>query len=92
MTEWLSSIRPFFQHYTASGIGQSVSCRDSRTHLALSLEEKLEFQEYVRQWARELYRVVKPGGFLLNVEFAQTFHRMVCGLEDAGWGTKNTLM
>jgi len=58
----------------------------------MSRKGKLEFQEYVRQWATELLRVVKPGGFLVNFGFAQTFYRMCCGIEDAGWDIKNILM
>ena len=50
------------------------------------------YQKWVEQWAKELLRVAKPGATLLAFGGTRTFHRLACGLEDAGWVIKDTLM
>jgi len=60
-----------------------------------SKESKLgghPYQEWTRQWAKEALRVAKPGATLLCFGGTRTWHRMACGLEDAGWIIKDTLM
>jgi len=44
------------------------------------------------QWAKECLRVAKPGATLLCFGGTRTFHRLACGLEDAGFVIKDTLM
>lgn len=44
------------------------------------------------QWVREALRVLKPGGHLLAFGGTRTFHRLACGLEDAGFEIRDTLM
>jgi site-specific DNA-methyltransferase (adenine-specific) len=51
-----------------------------------------KFQEWVRIWAVEAFRVAKPGATLLCFGGTRTFHRLTCGLEDAGWQIKDVLM
>jgi hypothetical protein len=51
-----------------------------------------KFQEWTRQWAVEALRVAKPGATLLCFGGTRTWHRLACGLEDAGWVIKDTLM
>ena len=58
----------------------------------LTVEQKNGYQQWVEQWARELLRVAKPGATLLAFGGTRTFHRLACGLEDAGWIIKDTLM
>lgn len=43
------------------------------------------FQGWCESWARELLRVLKPGGHLLAFSGTRTYHRMVCAIEDAGF-------
>lgn len=43
------------------------------------------FQEWTRRWAVEVYRVLKPGAYLPVCGAPRSFHRMTCGLEDAGF-------
>lgn len=50
------------------------------------------FQAWVTQWAVEALRVLKPGGSLLSFGGTRTFHRLTCGLEDAGFIIKDCLM
>jgi site-specific DNA-methyltransferase (adenine-specific) len=50
------------------------------------------YQEWTRRWASEVLRVAKPGATLLAFGGTRTFHRLACGLEDAGWEIRDTLM
>jgi len=49
-------------------------------------------QEFHFKWASEVLRVAKPGAILLAFGGSRTWHRLACGLEDAGWIIKDTLM
>jgi len=50
-----------------------------------------EYQKFCEQWAKPLLRVLKPGGHLLAFSGTRTFHRLICGIEDAGWTMRDTL-
>ena len=49
------------------------------------------FQAWCETWAREALRVLKPGGHALVFGGTRTFHRMTCGLEDAGFEIRDCL-
>ena len=49
------------------------------------------FQAWCEAWGREALRVTKPGGYLLAFGGTRTHHRLVCGLEDAGWIIRDEL-
>ena len=51
----------------------------------------LAFAEWVREWATEALRVVKPGGHLLAFGGSRMFHRLTCGIEDAGFEIRDCL-
>jgi site-specific DNA-methyltransferase (adenine-specific) len=53
--------------------------------------ELLAFQEWNKQWANEVYRVLKPGALLLAFGGTRTYHRMVCAIEDAGFEIRDTI-
>lgn len=50
------------------------------------------FEAWCRIWATECLRVLKPGGFLAAFGSPRTFHRLACGVEDAGLEVRDTLM
>lgn len=50
------------------------------------------FEVWCRIWATECRRVLKPGGFLAAFGSPRTFHRLACGVEDAGLEVRDTLM
>lgn len=50
------------------------------------------FQLWTEEWAREAYRVLKPGGYLLSFSSPRTYHRMTCGIEDAGFEIRDQIM
>ena len=43
------------------------------------------FQGWSESWAAEALRVLKPGGHLVAFGGTRTFHRLTCGIEDAGF-------
>lgn len=49
------------------------------------------FQEWTTEWATEAMRVLKPGASLMCFGGDRTFHRLGCGLEDAGFFVKSGL-
>lgn len=49
------------------------------------------FMDWCTAWGTEALRVTKPGGYLLAFGGTRTHHRLVCGLEDAGWLIRDEL-
>ncbi|MCI0620059.1 MAG: hypothetical protein L0387_00005, partial [Acidobacteria bacterium] len=49
-------------------------------------------QQWHRKWAEAVLKVVYPGAVMLCFGGTRTWHRLVCGLEDAGWEVVDTLM
>jgi DNA modification methylase len=50
------------------------------------------FERWTALWASECLRVLKPGGHLLAFSAPRTFHRLVCGVEDAGLQVRDQLL
>lgn len=50
----------------------------------------LRFQAWVTTWATEVLRVLKPGAHLVVCGAPRSAHRMVCGLEDAGFEIRDS--
>ena len=55
------------------------------------IKEKNQLQQFCYSWAKECLRVLKPGGFLLSFGGTRTYHRMVCGIEDAGFEIRDMI-
>jgi DNA modification methylase len=51
----------------------------------------LAFQQFSEDWAREAFRVLKPGGHLLSFASTRTYHRMACGVEAAGFEIRDQI-
>lgn len=49
------------------------------------------FQRWTEDWAREAFRVLKPGGYLLSFASTRTYHRMTSGIEDAGFEIRDCI-
>jgi DNA modification methylase len=49
------------------------------------------FQDWCKQWAAECLRVLRPGGHLLAFGGTRTFHRLTCGIEDAGFEIRDSI-
>lgn len=54
--------------------------------------ENQKAQAWHEAWAREALRVLRPGGHLLAFGGTRTFHRLACGIEDAGFEIRDCLM
>lgn len=50
-----------------------------------------EFQSWCEVWARECLRVLKPGGHLAAFGGTRTWHRLTCGIEDAGFEIRDSV-
>lgn len=51
-----------------------------------------KFQDWVRQWATECLRVLKPGGHLLAFGSPRQYHRLASGIEDAGFEIRDQIL
>jgi DNA modification methylase len=49
-----------------------------------SLAAQRSYQVWTEAWARAAIRVLKPGGYLLSFCSNEAYHRLACGIEDAG--------
>lgn len=49
------------------------------------------FQAWCEQWGREVFRVLKPGGYIVSCGAPRAYHRMASGLEDAGFEIRDCL-
>lgn len=52
----------------------------------------IQMQEFHQQWAIEALRVAKPGAMMFCFGGTRTAHRIACGIEDAGWEIRDTMM
>ena len=57
----------------------------------LGAEENRKFQEWCYQWAKEIYRILKPGAYLLSFGATRMYHRMASGIEDAGFTIRDQI-
>ena len=55
-------------------------------------EAMVGFQEWYYKIAKEMLRVLKPGGHLLSFGGSRTYHRMACAIEDAGFEVRDQMM
>lgn len=49
------------------------------------------FQAWTEKWTREVFRILKPGAYLLVCGAPRSFHRASCGIEDAGLEIRDCL-
>ena len=57
-----------------------------------SLRGNIAFQNWFRAISIGMLRVAKPGGTLLCFGGTQTYHRLTCAVEEAGWILKDCIM
>lgn len=50
------------------------------------------FERWTRAWAEQVVRVLRPGGHVAAFGATRTWHRLACGLQDAGLELIDTLM
>lgn len=57
----------------------------------LSAHAMSSFGDWCQEWAAECLRVLKPGGHLLAFGGPRTWHRLACGIEDAGFEVRDSI-
>ena len=57
-----------------------------------NIGDSKEYQLWCEEWASEALRVLKPGGHLVAFSGSTQFHRLMCGIEDAGFELRETVM
>jgi DNA modification methylase len=67
------------------GFGKNIAYGNSQ-------QASNNLQKFVFSWATSCLRVLKPGGYLLSFGGTRTYHRLVCGIEDAGFEIRDTIM
>lgn len=65
--------------------------RDSDGVARVMRNKSAALQKFSEAWAGEAIQILKPGGYLLAFGGTRTSHRMVCGLEDAGFVIQDTI-
>jgi DNA modification methylase len=70
--------------------GRAISYALGEGHAALGAREA--FERFSCLWANLCLRVLKPGGFLLSFGAPRTFHRLVSGVEDAGFEVRDQVI
>lgn len=50
-----------------------------------------EFERWCEAWGEKALRAVRPGGHVLAFGGSQSFHRLTCGLEDAGFEIRDVI-
>ncbi len=56
------------------------------------LTDPMTFQDWTAAWAAEVLRVLKPGGWLAAFGTPRTAHRLVAGVEDAGFEVRDQVL
>lgn len=52
----------------------------------------IDFEDWNRKWATQAFRLLKPGGHMMVFSGTKTFHRMMTGIEDAGFELRDTIL
>ncbi len=78
-----------FNGHAWDGPAIHAAARASGTH-RLSAGEA--FEAWTATWARECLRLLRPGGHLAAFGAPRTFHRLCCGVEDAGLELRDVLL
>jgi len=57
-----------------------------------SFKSGRKYEAWTRKWARQALRIMRPGAFGLVFGGPRTHHRLMCGLEDAGFEIRDVIM
>jgi DNA modification methylase len=73
------------------GRHRSPAISPSQIEYDMTVTGLRRFQREVAYWGEAMIRVLKPGGYLLMCGAPRSYHRMACGLEDAGFEIRDCL-
>lgn len=74
-----------------NGRWRSPALSPSQIDYDYSVAGLRRFQQFCEDWGREVFRVMKPGAYILSCGAPRAYHRMACGLEDAGFEVRDCL-
>ena len=74
------------------GRARSPAASPSAIDYDRSIQGQRGFQSWTEQWAREVFRVLRPGAHMLVCGAPRSYHRMASGVEDAGFETRDCIM
>lgn len=72
---------------TTTGFGNSIEAGKYNQ----SLSANKNFQKWFTELGLEIIRVLRPGGYCLSFGGPRTAHRMIAGLEDAGFEVRDVM-
>jgi len=49
------------------------------------------YEEFNKLWLKEVYRVMKPGAYLIAFSGTRTYHRLVSAAEDVGFRIRDMI-
>lgn len=94
-TPWPSSVGSNTKRCGKCGllVGQGGSpCQCAEPDVRNLVPERMHgFQWWCEQWARECYRVLKPGGYIAAFGGTRTYHRLASAIEDVGFEIRDSL-
>ncbi len=73
-----------------NGRSHSPAISPSQIEYDRTMAGQRGFQAWTEQWAREVFRVLKPGAHIVICGAPRSAHRMVCGIEDAGFEIRDS--
>lgn len=88
-------VRKAQERYRKRGVKYGADIRSRAASAGiydLSLEGNRAYQAWMTEWASALFQCLKPGAMVLSFGGTRTFHRLTCGLEDAGFEIRDCLM
>jgi len=54
-------------------------------------QQGVRFQEFEEKLSKEIFRVLKPGGFYISFSSARLYHRMTVGIENCGFEIRDMI-
>ena len=86
---WQKAGKPSMEKFNGKNDWHSKPRPAFRGH---TLEHWHNMQQHFFEFGQQALRILKPGGFMLIMGGTRTYHRMTCGIEDAGFEIRDTIM
>jgi DNA modification methylase len=80
------------QNPNTRGRKRSPAMSPSQIEYDRSIAGQRKFQEWTSRWASEVVRILKPGGYIVVCGAPRSHHRMMSGLEDAGFVIRDCML
>jgi len=87
----------FYKNLDGAWSGENLNKNISNSHIVLPRGMKFDrkqgydFQKFMDEISKEIYRVLKPGGFFLCFSSPRLYHRLVVAIEDNGFEIRDMI-